>query len=75
MNSDKKDKLNNENVNKTVNEGNKVPNINPVPKEDVTDAKAQAGEIGGIKPTQSGRKGGVSVQDGGQDIGSNSGSR
>lgn len=75
MSTDNKDKLNNENLDKTINEGNKVPNINPVPKEDVTDEKVQAGDIGGIKPPGGGRKGGVSVEDGGQDIGSSTGSR
>lgn len=75
MNADKKDKLKDENTDKTLNTGNKVPHINPVPKQDVTDAKAKAGDIGGIKPPGGGRKGGVSVEDGGQDIGSSTGSR
>lgn len=74
-NDQNKDKLKNENTNNTVNEGNSVPNIRPVEQEDVTEEKAQAGEIGGIKPRKSGRQGGTSVQDGGDDIGSSAGSR
>ncbi|TXK26985.1 hypothetical protein FVR03_21395 [Pontibacter qinzhouensis] len=69
------DKLKNENPENTLNEGNKVPNIKSVDEQQVTENKAQAGEIGGIKPQKGGRQGGTSVEDGGQDIGSSAGSR
>lgn len=74
-NDKNKDKLNKENTDKTINEGNSVPNIRPVEQEDVTNAKAEAGEIGGVNPRKSGSRGGTSVEDGGQDVGSSAGSR
>ena len=79
MNNDKKDQLNNDKKGKTMNEGNKVPNIHPVEGQHVSEEKARAGEIGGIKPSQTtppsgGRKGSASVEDGGNDMGSSAGS-
>ncbi len=75
MTNKENDKLKNENTDNTINEGNKVPNISPVEGQQVTEEKAQAGEIGGIKPQKGGRQGGTSVEDGGQDVGSSAGSR
>lgn len=75
MTNKENDKLKNENTDHTINKGNKVPNIKTVEGQDVTENKAQAGEIGGIKPNKGGRQGGTSVEDGGQDVGSSAGSR
>ncbi len=69
-----KDKLKNENVNKTINEGNKVPNIHPVEGEDVSQDKIMRGEVGGAPSQKSGSRGSADVQDGGQDMGSSAGS-
>lgn len=80
QNDKNKDKLKDENLNKTVNEGNKVPNINPTGKLDESDRATrseedeQAGRSIGNAPRSGGRQGGKSVQDGGQDIGSSAGS-
>jgi hypothetical protein len=68
------DMLKNENTEKTMNEGNSVPNIHPVAGQEVTEEKAQAGLIGGVKPAGGGRYGSVSHEDGGQDTGSSAGS-
>ncbi|WP_187261451.1 hypothetical protein [Pontibacter beigongshangensis] len=75
MTNKEKDKLKNENTDHTLNKGNKVPAIKPAEELDITEKKAQAGEIGGIKPGKGGRQGGTSVEDGGQDVGSSAGSR
>ncbi|WP_114782291.1 hypothetical protein [Botryobacter ruber] len=80
MNKDKKDQPGNGNKGKNMNEGNKAPNIHPVKGQHVSEEKARAGKVGGIKPTQTtpppgGRKGSTSVEDGGQDMGSSAGSR
>lgn len=74
------DKLKNENLNNTINEGNSVPNINPVGKLDESDDETrssefeQAGKSTGNGLKSGGRQGGKSVEDGGQDVGSSAGS-
>jgi hypothetical protein len=74
------DKLKNENLNKTINEGNSVPNIHPVGKLTENDDASrssefeQAGRGGPNEPKKGGRQGGKSVEDGGSDIGSSAGS-
>jgi hypothetical protein len=80
MNTDKKnDKLKNENKNKTMNEGAKVPNIHPTAKREEDDnlsssgEEDQAGRTTGNQPKSGGRQGGKSVEDGGQDVGSSAG--
>jgi len=81
MNTDRnKDKLKNEDVNKTMNEGAKVPNIHPTAKKDRddqnfrSDEEDQAGHMVQNQPKSGGRQGGKSVEDGGQDTGSSAGS-
>ncbi|MFD2245193.1 hypothetical protein [Pontibacter ruber] len=76
MNQDQrdKDKLKNEDTNKTVNKGNKVPNIHPVQGEDVNNDKMMRGDVGGAPSQKSGSRGSSDVQDGGQDMGSSAGS-
>jgi hypothetical protein len=70
------DKLKNENVNKTINEGNNVPNINPTgqEKEEVDNDDLLNGNVGGAPSQKSGSRGSADVQDGGQDVGSSAGS-
>lgn len=74
------DKLKDENLNKTINEGNSVPNIHPVGKLDENDDASrssefeQAGRGAGNEPKSGGRQGGKSVEDGGSDVGSSAGS-
>ena len=74
------DKLKNEDLNKTINKGNSVPNIHPVGKMDESDAASrsseyeQAGRTAGNEPKNGGRQGGKSVEDGGRDVGSSAGS-
>ncbi|MBC5991363.1 hypothetical protein [Pontibacter cellulosilyticus] len=77
MNNDKrdKDKLKNEDTNKTLNKGNKVPNINPTGQEQQVDnEKIMKGKVGGAPSQKSGSRGSADVQDGGTDIGSSAGS-
>ena len=75
MNDKNKDKLKNEDLNKTVNKGNKVPNINPTgQKEDVNNDRIMKGKVGGAPSQKSGSRGSSDVQDGGTDIGSSAGS-
>ena len=81
MNTDRnKDKLKNEDVNKTMTEGDKVPNIHPTAKTDrddknfSSDEEDQAGRHLQNHPKSGGRQGGKSVEDGGQDTGSSAGS-
>jgi hypothetical protein len=75
MNDKNKDRLKNEDLNKTVNKGNKVPNINPTgQKEDVNNDSIMKGKVGGAPSQKSGSRGGSDVQDGGTDIGSSAGS-
>ncbi len=70
-----KDKLKNEDLNETVNKGNKVPNINPTgQKVDVDNEKIMKGKVGGAPSQKSGSRGSADVQDGGTDIGSSAGS-
>ncbi|WP_266205392.1 hypothetical protein [Pontibacter kalidii] len=74
-NDKKKDKLKNEDVNKTMNEGNKVPNINPTGQSrDIDNEAAKKGKVGGIPSQKSGSRGSSDVQDGGTDVGSSAGS-
>ncbi|WP_299821402.1 hypothetical protein [uncultured Pontibacter sp.] len=75
-NSDRdNDKLKNEDTNKTVNKGNKVPNINPTgQKQDVDNDELMQGNVGGAPSQKSGSRGSSDVQDGGTDIGSSAGS-
>lgn len=70
------DKLNNEDLNKTLNKGNSVPNINPtgMKKEEVSEEDIMKGKVGGAPSQKSGSRGSADVQDGGQDIGSSAGS-
>jgi hypothetical protein len=70
------DKLKNENTNKTLNEGNSVPNINPTgqEKEEVDNDDLLNGNVGGAPSQKSGSRGSADVQDGGQDVGSSAGS-
>ena len=77
MNTDKrdKDKLKNEDTNKTLNKGNKVPNINPTgQQQQVDNEKIMKGKVGGAPSQKSGSRGSADVQDGGTDIGSSAGS-
>ncbi|NEM97815.1 hypothetical protein [Pontibacter burrus] len=74
-NDKNKDRLKNENLNKTVNEGNKVPNINPTgQKQQVNNDQLMKGKAGGAPSQKSGGRGSADVQDGGNDIGSSAGS-
>ena len=75
-NDKKKDMLKNEDVNNTLNEGNKVPNIHPTSDidEDVSEEDMMEGKVGGIPSQKSGSRGSADVQDGGDDIGSSAGS-
>ena len=79
MNADK-NKDQNKDQNK-VNEGNKVPNINPTAKKNPaeqiprSEESDQAGRSLPNEPRSGGRQGGKSVEDGGQDVGSSAGSR
>ncbi|MHA6248006.1 hypothetical protein ACXYMU_08735 [Pontibacter sp. CAU 1760] len=70
------DKLNNEDVNNTLNKGNSVPNINPtgMKEEKVNEEDIMKGKVGGAPSQKSGSRGSADVQDGGQDIGSSAGS-
>ncbi|MDX5418595.1 MAG: hypothetical protein LPK07_02535 [Hymenobacteraceae bacterium] len=70
------DKLKNEDVNKTVNEGNKVPNIHPTAQkqEKVSEEDLLKGNVGGAPSQKSGSRGSADVQDGGEDVGSSAGS-
>lgn len=70
-----KDKLKNEDVNQTLNKGNKVPNINPTGESKKVDNEdAMKGKFGGAPSQKSGSRGSADVQDGGTDIGSSAGS-
>ncbi|AKD04543.1 hypothetical protein POKO110462_22030 [Pontibacter korlensis] len=70
-----KDKLKNEDLNKTINEGNKVPHINPTgERKKVDNDDVLRGEFGGAPSQKSGSRGSADVQDGGSDIGSSAGS-
>ena len=69
-----KDKLKNENTNKTVNKSNKAPDIHPVQGENADTKKMMKGEVGGAPSQKSGSRGSSDVQDGGQDMGSSAGS-
>ena len=76
-NNDKsKDKLKDENLNKTINEGNSVPNIHPTgtDQEKVDEDDILNGTVGGAPSQKSGSRGSADVQDGGKDVGSSSGS-
>jgi len=75
-NDKKKDMLDNEDVNNTLNEGNKVPNIHPTSEidEDVSEEDMTEGRVGGAPSQKSGSRGSADVQDGGQDVGSSAGS-
>lgn len=75
-NDKKKGMLKDEDVNTTINEGNKVPNIHPTQKidEDVSEEDMIEGRVGGVPSQKSGSRGSADVQDGGQDIGSSAGS-
>lgn len=74
-NDRKKDKLNKEDVNKTMNEGNKVPNINPTgQRQNVDNKDMMKGKVGGAPSQKSGSRGSSDVQDGGNDMGSSAGS-
>lgn len=69
------DKLKNEDTNKTLNKGNKVPNINPTGQQQkVTNEQLKKGTVGGAPSQKSGSRGSSGVQDGGTDIGSSAGS-
>lgn len=77
--SDKKknqDELKNENFNKTINEGNSVPNINPTgaDREKVDEEEIMKGKVGGAPSQKSGSRGSADIQDGGEDVGSSAGS-
>lgn len=74
-NDRKKDKLNKEDVNKTMNEGNKVPNINPTgQRQNVDNKDMMKGNVGGAQSQKSGSRGSSDIQDGGNDMGSSAGS-
>lgn len=75
-NDRKNDKLKNEDVNKTINEGNSVPNINPTGQErqEVDNEDIAQGHVGGAPSQKSGSRGSADVQDGGTDTGSSAGS-
>lgn len=74
-NDKNKDKLKDENLNKTVNEGNKVPNINPTGQRKTVDNEdAMKGDFGGAPAQKSGSRGASDIQDGGSDVGSSAGS-
>ncbi|OKL41692.1 hypothetical protein [Pontibacter flavimaris] len=74
-NDKNKDKLKNEDLNKTMNKGNKVPNINPTgQRQDIDNAEAKRGDVGGVPSQKSGSRGSADVQDGGSDVGSSAGS-
>ena len=69
------DKLKKENLNKTVNEGNKVPNIHPTgQQQDVNNDQMIKGRAGGSPSQKSGSRGSADIQDGGTDTGSSAGS-
>ncbi|PRY15472.1 hypothetical protein CLV24_10293 [Pontibacter ummariensis] len=70
------DKLKNEDVNKTINEGNSVPNIHPTAQkqEKVDEEELLKGKVGGAPSQKSGSRGSADVQDGGTDVGSSAGS-
>lgn len=71
-----KDKLKDENSNKTINEGNSVPNIHPTGKreEEADEEELKNGRVGGVPSQKSGSRGSADVQDGGPDVGSSAGS-
>ncbi|ARS35271.1 hypothetical protein [Pontibacter actiniarum] len=74
-NDKNKDKLKNENLNNTLNEGNKVPNINPTgERKTVDNEELRKGKVGGAPSQKSGSRGSADTQDGGTDIGSSAGS-
>lgn len=75
-NDKSKDKLKDEKVNKTINEGNSVPNIHPagVKQEKVDEEEIMKGKVGGAPSQKSGSRGSADVQDGGEDVGSSAGS-
>lgn len=74
-NDKNKDNLKKENTNKTINEGNKVPNINPTgERKKVDNEDAMKGNFGGAPSQKSGSRGSADVQDGGNDVGSSAGS-
>lgn len=75
-NDKSKDKLKDENLNKTINEGNSVPNIHPTGKiqEEVDEEDILEGRVGGAPSQKSGSRGSADVQDGGPDVGSSAGS-
>ena len=67
--------MKNEDTNKTVNKGNKVPNIHPTGQQQKVDnEQLKKGNIGGAPSQKSGSRGSSDVQDGGTDIGSSAGS-
>ncbi|MBF9254665.1 hypothetical protein I2I11_15275 [Pontibacter sp. 172403-2] len=68
--------LKDEDVNKTLNKGNKVPNIHPTPEasDDISEEDIMEGRVGGAPSQKSGSRGSADVQDGGQDVGSSAGS-
>jgi hypothetical protein len=74
MKTDDKNKSKKEDTNKTLNEGNKVPNIHPTAQQKVTEEKIKQGKIGGAPSQKSGSRGSADIQDGGNDIGSSAGS-
>ncbi|MCX2741791.1 hypothetical protein [Pontibacter anaerobius] len=74
-NDKNKDKLKNEDLDKTLNKGNKVPNINPTGQsKTISNEEAMKGKVGGAPSQKSGSRGSADVQDGGTDIGSSAGS-
>ena len=76
QNEKNKDKLKDENENKTVNQGNSVPNIHPTGKkqQEADEEDMTEGGVGGAPSQKSGSRGSADVQDGGQDVGSSAGS-
>ncbi|TPE46037.1 hypothetical protein [Pontibacter mangrovi] len=74
-NDKNKDRLKNEDLNKTLNKGNKVPNINPTGQsKKVDNEEAMKGKFGGAPSQKSGSRGSADIQDGGTDTGSSAGS-
>ncbi len=76
QNDKNKGKLKDENLDKTINKGNSVPNIHPtgVKQEEIDNEDIMKGKVGGAPSQKSGSRGSADVQDGGQDIGSSAGS-
>ncbi len=76
QNDKSKGKLKDENLDKTINKGNSVPNIHPtgVKQEEIDNEDIMKGKVGGAPSQKSGSRGSADVQDGGQDIGSSAGS-